>query len=174
MPIISFKTLQSIFQASTASLFNSLSREFSFPLTIAPFMTNRPRRGEWIPQFGIKGPPAQGQWSDLKNIFKVISGIKFLLPTYSKEQFNHREHGGHPIREHPGGKKWNNSQRKYRAQLRPQGHLAIALKLPVKKAEFPQASITLEEGENYYTTLRPLKLKKRLSLTLLVLVTRLH
>ena len=55
-----------------------------------------------------------------------------------------------------------------------QGHLAIALKLPVKKAEFPQASITLEEGENYYTTLRPLKLKKRLSLTLLVLVTRLH
>ena len=37
-----------------------------------------------------------------------------------------------------------------------QGHLAIALKLPVKKAEFPQASITLEEGENY-TTSRPLK-----------------
>ena len=29
-----------------------------------------------------------------------------------------------------------------------QGHLAIALKLPVKKAEFPQASITLREEEN--------------------------
>ena len=55
-----------------------------------------------------------------------------------------------------------------------QVHLAIALKLPVKKAEFPQASITLEEGENYYMTSRPLKLKKTMSLTLLVLVTRLH
>ena len=29
--------------------------------------------------------------------------------TYSKEQFNHREHGGHPIREHPGREKWNNN-----------------------------------------------------------------
>ena len=80
-----------------------------------------------------------------KNCFRKkihLNSLKWFL-TNPKEKFNHREHGGHPVREHPGTKFASTKTSAKKSNKYWQCHLAIALKLPVRKAEFPQASIVL-------------------------------